>query len=276
MLLIGIDVVGCHRRSKSIRVEIGVRCGCHWDGWEWYAIRIPCRQTQRCCHDLECLKVYSEIAFFASRHIMTASLSLTTQNSHRIPLQTIPMTHATHSDLNSHRFITPMTANAVDSNQKHGIHWISGIWMLSRCPQTQPIRYFDSPSSESTLATLRRDFQHNIPSQVTWRWNISSFIAQIGHPCTIYPHFGMSKNECQITTSENLLCYVCYRPFDRPEIVYGDDDRRLTAAVWQRPADCYLVVDIEVIWGIWPGVAGMDLLTSWIVRNVFIGYLWMG
>ena len=86
----------------------------------------------------------------------------------------------------------------------------------------------------------------------------------------------MSKSECQITTSENLLCYVCYRPFDRPEIVYGDDDRRLTAAVWQRPADCYLVVDIEVIWGIWPGVAGMDLLTSGIVRNVFIGYLWMG
>ena len=46
--------------------------------------------------------------------------------------------------------------------------------------------------------------------------------------------------------------------------------------VWQRPADCILVVEIEVIWGIWPGVAGMDQLTSGIVTSVFIWYLWMG
>ena len=55
--------------------------------------------------------------------------------------------------------------------------------------------------------------------------------------------------------------------------MYSADDGRLTAAVWQRDGDCILVVEIEVIWEIWPGVAGMDLLTSGIVIYVFIGHL---
>ena len=58
--------------------------------------------------------------------------------------------------------------------------------------------------------------------------------------------------------------------------MYGVDDGRLTAAVSQRDGDCILVVKIEVIWGIWPGVAGTDSATPGIVMSVFIWYLWMG
>ena len=175
---------------------------------------------------------------------MTASLSLTTRNSNRSPLPTIPMTPATHSDLNSYRFIMPMTANAVDSNQKHGIYWIYGILLQSRSLQTQPICYFDSPSSERTLLILRDDLQLDWSSQVWWSYvKLEYSIISPSNSGSLH-HISAFCNDQKVSI-ESQNPKICSVTFVRDLLLYRNLCTAPTMDDWRRR---YGIVTVTVFW----------------------------
>ena len=137
-------------------------------------IRISCRQTQRCCHDLGCLKVYSEIAFFciSSHHDSIVEFDDTEFASHTTPNHPNDTRNALRSQLAPIYYADDSQCCRFQSKAWNPLNfWNLNAESLS-ADTTNPIFRFSIIREYIDDITTRFPAQHTLSSYVKMKYHL--------------------------------------------------------------------------------------------------------